>query len=125
MRPCPFAVDVGMGDKIFCRNPTVRAARNLVPPAVCASCQLRDIIAAPRPVASPIPRPAPKQRGLGDTIERALRAAGITPERWQWYRDQLLGYVGIEPPKGCGCKRRRRWLNRLGERIQSLLQRQT
>lgn len=51
---------------------------------------------------------------LGDAVERALRKVGVTPERWQWYRDQLLLYIGLEPPQGCGCKRRRRWLNAWG-----------
>jgi hypothetical protein len=58
---------------------------------------------------------------LGDAVERLLRKAGITPERWQWYRDQLLGYVGIEPPQGCGCAKRKAWLNALGERLAALL----
>ena len=45
---------------------------------------------------------------LGDWVERRLKAAGITEERYI----EIKKKFGL-PPK-CGCKKRKEWLNRVG-----------
>lgn len=52
---------------------------------------------------------------LGDAVERALSALGVTKERVeQWTRT-------AGEPGGCGCAARQRWLNEAGFRAQRAL----
>lgn len=44
---------------------------------------------------------------LGDRVELALKAIGITEDRWKATK-QLIGL-----PPTCGCKSRKAWLNKL------------
>lgn len=47
--------------------------------------------------------------GLGDRIEQALTAVGVTQDRWREFK----GAMGL--PKTCNCNARKKWLNQLGE----------
>ena len=51
------------------------------------------------------------QGGLGDRIETALTAVGVTKERW----GTLKGLIGL--PNTCRCAERQIWLNQLGEQL--------
>lgn len=53
----------------------------------------------------------PPKPGLGDHVESALSRVGITKKRYKRLRKAL----GLTKP--CGCDQRKRWLNRLGERV--------
>jgi len=55
------------------------------------------------PRLSQRPKASPAKKGLGDTVESALSAIGITDER-------VSKWLG----RPCGCKERRDKLNRLG-----------
>lgn len=63
-----------------------------------------------QPVTRP-PRAVRKPMGLGDRVEQALTAVGITKERYQEVKEA----IGLPP--GCDCEIRKQWLNRLGERL--------
>jgi hypothetical protein len=62
---------------------------------------LKEIAPKPKPVARPFPRAEP--RGLGDKVESALSAVGIT-------KDRVERWLG----RPCGCWERRERLNKLG-----------
>jgi hypothetical protein len=49
---------------------------------------------------------------IGDIVEKALTAIGITQERVE----RLTRTQG--KPGGCGCQQRKRWLNEVGIRLQ-------
>jgi hypothetical protein len=49
--------------------------------------------------------------GLGDRVEQALTAVGITQQSYQ----ELKSAIGLPP--GCNCETRKRWLNKLGEKL--------
>jgi hypothetical protein len=49
---------------------------------------------------------------LGDRVESALTAVGVTKERWQGVR----AAVGLPP--GCNCNARKQWINKLDERLE-------
>ena len=49
---------------------------------------------------------------IGDLVERVLTAVGVTKERVErWTRT-------AGKPGGCGCDKRRRWMNDWGNRVQ-------
>jgi hypothetical protein len=50
--------------------------------------------------------PMKPRKGLGDYVESALQTIGITEERFS----RLVG-------KPCGCKKRKRLLNKLGQKL--------
>jgi hypothetical protein len=62
-----------------------------------------------RPVPEKVWRPVP----IGDLVERGLTAIGITKERVE----ALTRTAG--KPGGCGCAGRQKWLNELGNRVQT------
>ena len=65
------------------------------------------------------PPPAPEWRpvAIGDLVERWLVAIGITKDRVErWTRT-------AGKPGGCGCDRRRRWLNEYGFAVQRRIRR--
>lgn len=65
------------------------------------------------------PPPPPEWRpvAVGDLVERWLVAIGITKDRVErWTRTDTK-------PGGCGCDRRRRWLNEFGFEVQRRVRR--
>jgi hypothetical protein len=70
----------------------------------------RDYPSTPR-------RTCGKRPGLGDRIESALSAIGITPERWVATKE----LIGLPPT--CGCMERKESLNRLDSWLRELGQR--
>lgn len=54
---------------------------------------------------------ANQHSGLGDRIESALTAAGITKERWKAFK----GAMGL--PRTCNCDARKEYINKLGEQL--------
>ena len=47
-------------------------------------------------------------KGLGDSLTRYLKSAGITENRYQ----EIKKAFGMPP--GCNCAKRREWLNKVG-----------
>lgn len=66
----------------------------------------QPVITAPnRPVASV---PQVGKYGWGDSMTSALKALGITEERYK----EVKAMFGLPPT--CGCSKRREWLNKVG-----------
>ena len=62
-----------------------------------------------RPVPETVWRPVP----LGDLVERGLTAIGVTKDRVE----ALTRTAG--KPGGCGCAGRKKWLNEVGNKVQT------
>jgi len=81
--------------------------RGTVPLSLCVGCRYADTenvdLVAMRAEMN-LPPVEPKPKGLGDRVEQALTAIGITKER-------VEEWVGPE----CGCEERKQKLNRIGE----------
>jgi len=60
----------------------------------------------------PVPQPEWQPIMVGDLVEKALTAVGITKERVE----AITRTAG--KPGGCGCQYRQKWLNEAGVRVQ-------
>lgn len=63
----------------------------------------------------PVPQPEWQPIMVGDLVEKALTAVGITQERVE----RLTRTAG--KPGGCGCQGRKRWLNEKGVEVQKAI----
>lgn len=61
----------------------------------------------------PVPEQSWKPIPIGDLVERGLTALGITKERVE----RLTRTEG--KPGGCGCQQRQKWLNEVGDKVQT------
>lgn len=75
---------------------------------VCPAC-VADLDAAPSEPGVDFWRPVQ----VGDLVERGLTALGITKERVE----KLTRTEG--KPGGCGCEGRQKWLNEVGNKVQT------
>jgi hypothetical protein len=103
------------GDQLVCKNCGLKVKASLFPkgkPFVLCPTPYRE---SPVP-AQPTPEGAEEQggaAGLGDMAAAALGAVGITKERAQAVAEKL----GV---KDCGCNRRQKWMNEMGNKYLGL-----
>ena len=97
---CEFTVNsAGLHECGLCGYVHPRPVR--VPPLV-RNCQVKAKLAA---------KPAGQ---IGTHIGLMLDAVGITPER---VTRVLRAAKIIKPKADCGCEKRKRWLNKIGEKL--------
>lgn len=81
---------------------------------VCSTCGYVAKRLPTHRVCGPVGTPPPwrPKHKLGDAVERALLAVGVSKERVErWTRT-------AGKPGGCGCSARQKWLNEWGNKVQ-------
>ena len=105
---CQFDVT---GEHFVCKNCGLRVPTRLFPkgkPFVACTNVSRE--ATPSAVStSPPPAPPRAVRGLGDLLADGLSAIGIT-------KDRVNAAAMVAGVKDCGCGRRQKWMNKMGEK---------